>query len=95
LKRQGRQDLIAIVCAFVGAGVVRRGVPPVEGMPAVVMSIVGAAIGLMLARAVFKMMNDKEAARAALKQADASKDQNEADPAAALFDDENDRGDKA
>jgi hypothetical protein len=59
------------------------------------MSIVGAAIGLMLARAVFKMMNDKEAARAALKQADASKDQNEADPAAALFDDENDRGDKA
>jgi hypothetical protein len=49
----------------------------------------------MLARAVFKVMNDKEVARAALKQADASKDQNEADPAAALFDDENDRGDKA
>jgi hypothetical protein len=59
------------------------------------MSIVGAAIGLMLARAVFKMMNDKEAARAALKQADANKDLNEADPAAALFDDENDRGNKA
>jgi hypothetical protein len=49
----------------------------------------------MLARAVFKMMNDKEAARAALKQADANKDLNEADPAAALFDDENDRGNKA
>jgi hypothetical protein len=38
----------------------------------------------MLARAVFKVLNDKDAARAALKQADASKDQNNAEFAAAL-----------
>jgi hypothetical protein len=81
LKRQRRQDLIAIVCAFVGAGVVRRMVPPIEGVPVVFMSIAGAAVGLMLARAV---LNDKDAARAALKQADASKDQNDAEFAAAL-----------
>jgi hypothetical protein len=84
LKRQRRQDLIAILCAFVGAGVVRRLVPPIEGVPVVFMSIAGAAVGLMLARAVFKVLNDKDAARAALKQADASKDQNDAEFAAAL-----------
>ena len=88
MKRQRRQDLIAIVCAFVGAAGVRRLVPPMDGVPVVFMSIAGAAVGLMLARAVFKVLNDKDAARAALKQADASKDQNDAEFAAALFDDD-------
>jgi hypothetical protein len=89
VKRQGRQDLIAIVCAFVGAGVVRRLVPPMDGVPAVVMSIAGAAVGLVLARAVFKVLNDKEA-RAVLTRADASNDKNDADFAAAP--DDGDKG---
>ncbi len=87
---QGRQDLIAIVCAFIGAGIMRRMVPPIEGVSAVFVSIAGAAIGLMLARTVFQMMKVRET-RAAIKHAETRKDQNDADFASALKSHEEDK----
>jgi hypothetical protein len=87
VTRKGSQDLIAIVCAFVGAAGVRRLVPPMDGVPVVFMSLAGAAVGLMLARAVFRVLNDKDAACAALKQADTTKSKNDAEFVKRPYDD--------
>lgn len=84
---QGRQDLISIACAFVGAGVVRRVVPPFDGLPPIVMSIAGAALGIMFARSVFNYLKIKET-KAALQKAQADREQNDTQFAHALYGDD-------
>lgn len=87
MTSQGRQDLIAIVCAFVGASVVRQVLPPIDGVQPVFVSIAGAALGLMLARLVFHTLKVRES-RAAIKQAKEQQVQNDADFSSALFSDQ-------